>query len=267
MSCHAIIGRGNLGLDLQKVLEQRGETVHVLTRSEGFHWPHSLEDLKKLEPDYIWITAGGGSVESAQRDFGGTVATHTSMPLEIMRSFHDNVKIILFSSDYCANEEFPNDSFKRTTKPRSLYAMSKIWMEEGFEFLNRPNTCIIRVGSLYGKWYYQRSFPGKLVQRYPEPEKIVLPTNIVVPTLTAWVAEVVVKHVDFLMMSPTKKIYHCAPKGNISVLNFGRMILGAGYQFESRGIDPSRPEKSGLGCNFFEDAPNWEELWKSNWWV
>lgn len=267
MSCHAIIGKGNLGLDLAQEIVKRGDTAHIFTRSEGFHWPHSLEDLKKVNPDYIWITAGGGSVEQANKDFAGVVHTHSVMPIEIMKAFPTNVKIILFSSDYVANEEYPNDPFKRTSKPRSLYALSKIWMEEAFEFLNRDNACVIRVGSLYGKHFYQRSFPGKLASRFPEPDKIVLPTNVIVPTLTAWVAEVLVKQIDYLCMSPTKKIYHCAPKGNVSVINFGRMILGEGYRFESRGVDQSRPEKSGLGCNFFESAPQWDELWKSGWYL
>ena len=219
-----------------------------------------------MKPDYVWVTAGAGSVESVKENFELGVFTHVTMPLEIMRSAPNGTRIVLFSSDYVAHEDFPGDPTKRTSKPRSLYAMTKLWLEEGFDFLERPNSVVIRVGSLYGKHFYEKTFPGKLTQRYPEPDKIVLPTNVIVPTLTRWAAEVLLRHSEFMFYGPMKKVYHLAPRGQVNVLNFGRLILGEGYRFEAKGLDLNRPRLSQLGCSFGE-APDWLELWRSGWWV
>lgn len=266
MGVHLIIGKGNLGLDLQKKLSESGHESRILTRSEGWSWPESFESMQALNPECIWYCVGAGSVEVAIRDFNAVVSAHALIPIDMMRRFSKETKFVLFSSDYAASEDDPTNPQKRTHRPRSLYALSKIWMEEGFEFLNKPNACVVRVGSLYGKHISSRTLPGRLHEKFPEPCSLMLPTNTVVPTLTAWVADVLVKNYERLFFGPHRKTYHLAPQGGVSVLNWGKRILGSEYHIDPKGIDETRPERSNLGCSFGE-APHWEELWNSGWWV
>lgn len=267
MSNHAIIGRGNLGQDLYLKLTQAGHQVTVLTRSEGFDWDNQEQRQKLIDlaPECVWYCVGAGSVEFAETHFDETVKAHVLTPLSMIKALPNDTRFVLFSTDYVADEETPSRADLRTKKPRSLYALSKIWLEEAVEFAQKPNQlAIVRVGTLYGRHYPSKTFPGRVQEKFPQACEVMLPTNFVVPTLTSWIAEVLVKRYDALFIGPQKKVYHLAPSGGVSVLNWGKRILGADYKIHPRGLDTKRPEKSGLSCTFF-DPPNWEELWSSAW--
>lgn len=266
MSMHVIIGKGNVGLDLFHQIVKSGDKARILTRSDGFEWPESIPTLLSLQPDYVWVCAGAGSIGEAKRDFGNTIQTHVTMPIEICQKVPDQVKVILFSSDYAADEEQPDQPHLINEKPKSLYALSKVTMEKAFKILNRPNACVVRIGTVYGSHFVDRTFPGKLRHRFPVPCTVELPMNVVVPTPSFWIAEVLLKNLHKLFEKPGQ-IHHVAPKGKVTVHSWGKMILGDEYVIESRGWDQDRPLCSNLQCSLDHQAPEWRDLWATDWWA
>lgn len=259
---HIVIGKGNLGIDLKLALRAAGHKAVILTRSGGFEWPESYSHMVNLEPTHIWVTAGFGSVQECANNFSGALKTHTAMPLELARNLPIGIKLGLFSSDYVAHEEYLDQPRCYVEKPRSFYEMSKLWMEQGIENSGRPNTTVFRVCSLYGQHYPEKTFPGKLRAKFTTPTEISLPENEVVPTPTSWIAQTLVRHLDEAF-TKRPEIYHIAPSGSTTTLEWGMRILDDQYTYKSKGFDPLRPFKSSLGCSFGK-APDWSVLWEQN---
>lgn len=258
---HVVIGRGNLGLDLTEVLTESGHSVRLLSTSLGF-------DFKKLDAnffadtDYVWIAAGFGSVESTKKDFMGAVDTHVNMPIQIAKLLPELCRMICFSSDYAADEKNPWSPGGTDMNPKSLYAVTKVAMELALRALGRKHTFAVRIGSLYGKHFPSKTFPGRLLERYPNPTKLTLPMNRTTPTPTRWIAYVLSR--NLVKFVGDFRVFHCAPQGMVSVKEWGRIILGDAYTIETHGFDQSRPLCSNLQCSF-EDAPDWMELWRLHW--
>lgn len=264
MLTHVIVGKGNLGSDLFLEAKKLGHKAFILSRSAGFGWPESLKTILELQPTHVWVTAGAGSIDFVKSHFDEAVKTHVTMPIEILQQLPPQVNICLFSTDYAADESDPSNPDKITKNPKSLYALTKIWMEEAVKLLNRPNTSVVRVGSLYGAHYPDKTLPGRLRSRFPEPCEVHLPQNWIGPTPTTWIAQVLMRNTHKMFInSPT--IHHCGPSSGCSVMSFGSKILGEGYTFKSRGFDAERPGYSTLNCSL-EKAPTWEELWGTPWW-
>lgn len=260
---HVVVGKGNLGVDIGLAAKKAGHEVHIFTPSEGFEWPESAPAIRVLQPDYLWITAGFGSVEQCKLNPGRAFQTHLSLPLELMADAPETTKIGLFSSDYVAEDGHMDDANKITTKPRSIYALSKMTMELAVKILPRPYVSVFRVCSLYGNHYPLRTFPGKLIKRYKDPCEVFLPQNFITPTATSWIAETIISSLP-LLFSPAIPLFHnCASSGGTTVMNFGRKILGDKYEYNSRGMDWNRPAYSNIGCSFMQ-APTWEQMWEAN---
>lgn len=170
---HAIIGAGNLGLDLAEYLRSEGEQTRMISRSTGY-------DLMKQFPicsdeDVIWCCVGAGSVVNAKEDFRPFARLHIELPAYLLQNSRPDQKVVLFSSDYCE-------------QPRlSLYAESKLVMERIAEHFD--NSYVYRVSSLYGEKKPLLSFPGKIVQRILSGERLSFTTNEVAPTPTKWLAK------------------------------------------------------------------------------
>ena len=267
MAVHVIIGKGNLGLDLQDVLDTRKNTVHLWTRSEGFKWPEDVDKLRALKPDCVWITAGGGSVEHANTYAGlrEIIDTHVYLPMSISQGIEDSTRLVVFSSDYVVDEGCTQNPARQVRKPRSRYAYSKAWMEQGLTGFKRPWTSIVRVGSLYGMHYPERCLPGKIIMRNPTPTTLSLPCNFITPTPTDWIANKLVQHYDSGLFSKDGVlVHHCAPLGQVSVQGFGQRILGQGngYNVESKGWDDARPHYSNMGCSLGKPGSWWHDLWE-----
>jgi dTDP-4-dehydrorhamnose reductase len=260
MGKHVIIGRGNLGIDLAQALSEKGHEARILTRSDGFDW--RLDIPKLTQADFVWIAAGFGSVEQTKRDPQGAFDTHVLMPVGIASAARPETRVIAFSSDYAADEEAPWSPGSTNTKPRSIYAVTKISMELALRALGRKNTFSVRVCSLYGDSFPSHTFPGRILSRYPNPGIVPLPQNRTTPTPTKWVADVLSRHLE--SFDGEYRTYHCAPMGMISVAEWGRIVLGSGYQVDVTGLDPTRPLCSNLQCSF-EDAPDWLALWRLHW--
>lgn len=259
---HVIIGKGNLGIDLKLALNKHGHHAVILTRSGGFEWPESYPHLMELKPTHVWVTAGFGSIGECANDFAGALATHVAMPLDMARFLPDKCKLGFFSSDYVAHEDYPNQVACYAEKALTFYAMSKMWMERGLEWMDRPFTSVFRVCSLYGQHYPERTFPGKMRARFPEPCALSLPENEVTPTPTWWLAERLASNLDY-WFSPGMSFHHVAPSTNTTTMEWGSRILGPNYAITSAGIDPLRPAKSALGDSSGGKA-DWSVLWEQS---
>jgi dTDP-4-dehydrorhamnose reductase len=254
---HYIIGRGNLGLDLVQALTEAGHETCLLTSSGGWNWRSNKEQL--LDADFVWIAAGFGSVEHTNRDPLGAFDTHVVMPIEIAKGLRPETRLICFSSDYAADESAPWSPGSTSKNPRSVYAVTKISMELALRAIHRKNTFAVRIGSLYGSHLPQKTFPSRLLERYPNPCNVTLPMNRTTPTPTKWIADVMSRNLG--KFNGDFRVFHCAPQGMTPVWIWGQIILGGGYKVESHGFDQSRPLCSNLQCSF-EAAPDWLELWK-----
>lgn len=263
MGRHVIIGKGNLGLDLANTARSCGNEVYIFTPSENFKLPDSISEIKDLKPDYIWVTAGFGSVEQCKKEPNGAFDAHVGLPITIVRNFGGDVKIGLFSTDYAADENGMDNPNKINPKPKSVYAITKMCMESCVKMMNRPNVTVFRVASLYGSHFPERTFPGKLLAKFKEPCEVALPQNFITPTPTSWIAEIIMSSLS-LVFSPVGPMFHnCAATGGTTVMNFGRKILGDAFTYNSKGMDWERPAYSNMGCSFTQ-APNWEQLWEAN---
>lgn len=261
MGLHVIIGKGNLGCDLQIALDKAGHDARLLTPSEGFEWPEDEPHIHSLAPECIWIAAGFGSIDQCKNDPMGAIQTHTIMPMEIADAMPET-RLVVFSTDYVANESDPNAPSKSVLRPKSLYACSKLWMEQGLYMLNRPLTTIVRVGSLYGSHFPEKTFPGKLVKNHPKPCQVHLPQNWVVPTPTWWIAERLASQYHRLFNEKGPITHHVAPAGGCTILQWGRKVLGEDYNIASRGFDDLRPAYSKLGYSLGGHVETWDQLWE-----
>ncbi len=184
------------------------------------------------------------------------------MPVSIALLLPKDIRLVVFSSDYAADEGDPSATAKVNPRPRSLYACTKIWMEQALTTLKRPNTCVVRVGTLYGEHFQDRCFPGKLKANYPQPGEVLLPQNLVTPTPTRWAAKMMVDNMAKLFSEQGTLVHHLAPIGNVPVGMWGRKILGPGYNILSKGFDSNRPHFSNLGCSIAKPNATWEQLWE-----
>jgi dTDP-4-dehydrorhamnose reductase len=87
-----------------------------------------------------------------------------------------------------------------------------------------------------------------------------LPINLVCPTPTKWLAQTLVDNVD-KVFAESYPITHLSPAGNLTVADWGRLILGDS-KVKDGLLDPQRPAVSALGCPFLPDLPHCRELWK-----
>jgi len=246
-------------MDIKLAAEAAGDTVHMLTRSDK-SWPISARELLLIKPDYCWATAGHGSIEACAKDPQGAFETHVNLPLFLLKYCSPETKIGLFSTDYIADEHEQDDPNKITKKPGSIYALTKACMEQSVKMIDRPNVSVFRVSTLYGVHYPLKTFPGKLLSKYNTPGVVKLPQNHVTPTSTKWIAETIIGSTPILFSAVGPQFHNCAASNGTSVMNFGRKILGEGYQLESRGMDWDRPAYSQIGCSFTQ-APTWEQMW------
>lgn len=260
-----IIGNGNLGVDLKKELLAAGKEAVLLSTGDGFKWPDDLKKIREMNPKVIWITAGAGSVDQCATmvGFESALSTHVYLPVSMALAFPE-AKIVAFSSDYAADESDMHATGRSNPRPKSLYAASKVWMEQGFTFLSRPNTCVVRVCNLYGDTFPERCLPAKLKKRYPTPQEVPLPQNLICPTPTWWVAKMLIKNANKLFSEQGFLIHHLAPIGNCTVIQWARKILGAGYTFVPTGFDKQRPSFSHLGCSLAMPESTWEMLWEQH---
>ncbi len=257
-----VIGKGNLGKDLEKALIASGQEVTVVSLSDGF-------DYRTFQwyghpPRCIWVAAGIGSIKECEANPTKALETHAIMPLELYKRFPETF-FVFFSTDYCATEAGMWPTF------RSFYEITKHALERGFDAMNYANHnvlgthgCVVRVGSLYGRHFPDKCLPYKLLSSVIEKGYASCVTNKITPTPTDWLAETLVKNFHRL---PEEGFHNVAPQGNVSVIDFAKTFIDEDLIKETPITDQRRPYESKLVCKF-ERIPTWLELWtarKDDW--
>lgn len=273
---HLILGAGNLGKDLLLELNKiDGACPEILSQSRGVGFSDYcalFEEIRKRKPSVLWLAVGGGSVPEAK------IGTETHprarylneiLPSTLNIDVPPSCKVVYFSTDYVADEENPSDPTKHTSVIRSEYAKQKLAMEHWLLSQNKPNRAIVRVTSLYGIHKPEKTFPGKILKNFADKKgRLLFPQNKVTPTPTRWLASVLVNNFSKLFDEGKTSIHHCAPKGNISVKNWAKMVLEGIRETKEfvcsydsiAHVDLERPYSSNLGCSF-ADVHHFLELW------
>jgi dTDP-4-dehydrorhamnose reductase len=245
---HVILGKGQLGTALRNRLMKDGQQPWCVWKPrypEDYN-PAMFQDLKNAT---IWNCVGFGSVEDAKRDFQTSLRVNLELPQFLMKNLDESSRLVLFSSDYAVEAE------------RSEYAFIKSTMEALYNHMNLKGTkrmACLRVTSLYGPYRPLSCFPGKLLKNYPAPCELKLPNNHVVPTPVDWLADELVRNLGRYIGEIPWDV--CPGVGTVSLLDWGRMILGDEYTITAKGLDESRPKISHMDCTTNEES--WEDLWK-----
>lgn len=246
MSRHIVLGSGNLGLDLAEEIIRRGDTVEIISRSNGFNYPTTLPTARLCSASYVWCTVGAGSVEAAKQDFTRQIDLHLRLPVELAQKLPEDVTLICFSSDYVS--EIAMD-------PRSLYAHGKRFMEIALDQTRRKKLRVYRVGSLYGVHKPWETFPGKIYASHLKGQ-VRVNRNPCRPTPTAWLAKELLEDLNNRQHPWTIQM---APGVVTDHYEWSKAIL-PGEILEESKPDHERPlrlEEVGYGDN----RPTWDRLW------
>ena len=252
---HAILGNGNLGNALAKELTAKNIECRVFSYSSSWKYPASgVKDICKYNPTHVWCTVGAGSVDQAKQNYIPFIDLHIKLPMELIQNLKEDVVLHFFSTEYCS------------TKPQSLYALSKTCMEESVRMTGRPNTYIYRIGSLYGTHKPKTCFPYKLKANAGDKSllaDISLPSNCVSPTPVDWLAETLLEMLEKYKHKTLNPI-RVHPNGCCTVKEWGELILGR--EVIAGDKDPLRPLEC-VHMNQGSGIPTWLELWdeRKNW--
>lgn len=261
---HLILGAGNLGKDIKLELDTtKGEEAVLVSGSTGSDLgvQQVVRDvIEHHESEVVWYCVGGGSVAEAKYDPENSWRFNLNIPMFINEFLPVNRKLILFSTDYVADENKPHSTFTRG-KLRSNYAQQKAMMEEQIVASTYPGRSVIRVGSLYGHHKPLKTFPGKILKNFGfNEDRISLPSNIVVPTPTRWIAAMLVRHFEELFHNSKfcPAIEHLAPSGGVTVKDWAKIVLRGlrpqdAFLNGKDYFDEERPLFSSLGCSFLKE--------------
>lgn len=262
MALHVVIGKGKLGVALTESLTRKGEEVRMFSQSTGFSYPNpvGIKPVLELNPDYVWCCVGAGSVNECAQNYNRAMLLHVCLPTDLLRLCVPKTKVVLFSTDYVADEMEPWNPKAFNPNLKSLYALSKFTMEQHFNWMARKNATCVRVGNLYSSRYFpEKSFPMKAIQNSAGKVAVHFPENEVTPTPVEWLAQYLCDHLkELFAFGPM--IHHVAPDHSISVLNWARSFIPQKIELLSSGIDPNRPHYSALGCSLGK-VPTWSDLW------
>jgi dTDP-4-dehydrorhamnose reductase len=262
---HLVIGAGNLGIDLFNQLKKNGLNVSTCSRSTGWNIQHlrQRDDFLQYAKtfDVVWYCVGFGSIKEAMEDAYGAHQIHLEIPAQLIAVCP---YVVFFSSDYVADERFPKSNDVHASKMRSHYAHLKWRMECAVN--QSENATAIRVGSLYGSHKPMSTFPGKLLKNMQEKTLVKLPLNLVTPTSTSWLSEILVQNFDRLYRNPEgQHIHHAAPHGFVTVREWGSMILGQPMNNDDTFFDYERPLLSCLDTSFASHQTHWLQRWSEEW--
>lgn len=272
MKKHLIIGGGNLGLDLAAEIRRQGEHAELLTRANGFDIrkvPQLVRQVNRPDVDVLWYCVGFGTVAEAKAAETTDIAefVHYTVPTILAKFAASHVRLVVFSSDHAADEAHADRTARHNPTPRSHYAALKVKMERTLRYFDRPQTAIVRIGSLYGVHKPQETFPGKVLRSFAGSDMIIsLPENLVTPTSTMWLAWLLITHQDSLFSDMGATLHHAAPDGNVSVRDWAIMILegvrGLSAFDQAQLFDDERPHYSALSCSIGVQRWHWHDVWK-----
>jgi hypothetical protein len=248
---HVVVGGGNLGCDITKYgMSNNLGDFKLLTTSNDFKYPTSIEPILDEFPDHVWVAVGAGSVEGAKKNFAPYADLHIRLVMELAQKLPKSTWLHTFSTNYVNHQ--------------SLYALSKKAMEDLLQVLDRLKTRTYQVQSLYGWHKPLKTFPFKIIKNYPHPGKITLPANMVTPTPTPWLAKVLLENLEIITENPKYQKHCLTPVGSVTTYAWAQLVLGDNYEVLPGEIDPERP-KGGHGRFTLFPVETWQTLWDQYW--
>lgn len=267
---HVIVGAGNLGLDIRAEIERQGAGFGaIFSRSNGLD-VRDGEAVARLvehaEFNTLWYCVGAGGVGGARDSPELAEELLVTAPIKILRSAPKHARLVFFTSDHCAAEEFPDTPPMATTRPRSEYARLQLRLEKAVISSGRPNVTVVRMSALYGYHKPLATLPGKILSRFGFRDVAIrLPLNLVTPTPTLWAAARMIQCQEKLFDARGPVFHHVAPAGNVSVRDWATFILKglrpATAFLRSKEFDETAPQFSELGCSLTRPTPHWYDVW------
>lgn len=268
-SRHAIIGGGNLGLDLHREISHKaGGLAAVYSKGLNGFDARDLGEMRRVLAgghfSNVWYCVGRSSTDS-------TVDDELKIVNTLLDAVDDETRVTVFSCDSAAHELAMSDPSRQVETPRSDVARIKVAVEQSIQDRDRAHTTIVRVSALYGTSYRLRCFPGRLLADFGSASdpRVALPCNLVTPTSTLWLAGLLVDRLDEIHSQWGAKTIHVAPRGNVTVRDWGIMILDGlrshqDIDRQGSNFDSSRPVVTNLGCSLpgGRRAPHWHDVWR-----
>lgn len=268
---HMVIGAGNLGLDIFSHLQAMGEIAGIFTLSTGYDVTNLEELARSIAVGYfdvIWYCVGHGGVEMTKQNPGLARMINITVPSVILKAAPEECGVILFSSDHVADPAQPHMPYLRRETPLSEFGRLKLDMERMAMGSGRAYTAIVRVGSLYGTYKPSTTFPGRMIERFgfDYERTIRIPSNLVTPTPTMWVAAMLYQNLAMLL-GPRPQTHHCAPVGSLALWDWATFILEGLRDhrdfYHNEYFDSEIPLDSSLGCSFVKTNWHWHDLWET----
>lgn len=262
---HLILGNGNLGRDLFIKAAHSGDaSLMSLSRGNDAFSSSFIQDVKNHHAQAVWYCIGAGEVAEAKREPARAEFLIRDLPILLRHSLHQEIALIVFSSDHAADEERPDDYTSDNPSPRSDYCRFQLGLERRLLELNRTRTAIIRVSTLYGLHKPLRTLPGSMLlhSNVPGEWPMEFPQNWVTPTPTRWLAHMLLENYSAFVSRNGTTRHHLAPTGNISIIDLAKLILPNEAIDKSEWYDSERPVFSNLDCSFGVENWHWFELWR-----
>lgn len=220
-----IIGRGNLGRDLERAFRLRGGSSSVsLLPYNGGQNILNFNLYSEPAPDIVFLCNGGFSVEPSEQDPSSALFHLLHVPVHLRQILPAGTTLVCFSSNYAEDPSL------------SLYArlqrQKEILLNQMAEQDQWGRTFVFRVANLYGNYLPLRGFPGKLVRRIMLGETIErMATNDMKPTHTRWLAECIAHHHEELLCHYEDSIFDpCSalyPSGETEPWSFANHVARA----------------------------------------
>lgn len=246
-----IIGNGNLGNSLYKVLSKIGET-HLISKSNGFNI-FRADCIRHLSffgesRDIYYCVGSRGYSDEEEIEY-----IHHRFPFEIMTSFKANDNLFCFNDNSTAHSHF----FRSSEKSEENIQNTKQLYQVNLENLARisKNVNIIRTSDLYDEFKKQDTLIHKYNKMLKKDGFIIAPENYITPNHTHWLAHMIKRYRDKIINSKDK-IHNISCLGHVREYDFPKFFLSEKKceKILNFGIDESKPIFKPIGCTLFKPS-------------
>jgi dTDP-4-dehydrorhamnose reductase len=272
MSEILIFGGGQVSQGLQRALHGTDHAVHVVTsdtmdyEDSGMLWDY----MEKIQPHFVINTVAFTDVAGAEKRSNQIKCTNLNTLLPIILQSHCRhlgAEFIHFSTNFVfdGRAKVPYTE-KDETHPLQFYGKTK----EGADIL--LNTCkrrkvkIFRLACVYSN--HGKSFVSQIEDRMTDEYALdVVNDQIMTPTHSDWIGEIVVKCLD----TPAYGLYNLVPDGYCSYADFARKIVDGRCQINPissfhYAAAVQRPlygvlDNSKIKATFGLEFPTWERVY------
>ena len=224
--------------------------------------------IRLLNPECVWVTAGGFSVAQAEDETlrGEVSKSLFELPVGLALDLDKSVRLGVFSTRLTPLMRPLHSAPCATPKNRNRY------MPCSRSRWNRPcSPCSDRTPPSSESGAYTAdifpiglSAPGKALTNGTRARQRFGSQPVGArKRQTWWIAEQLVQHyTNLYQIGP--RIHHIAPSRGCSLIEWARVILGPDVKIVGKGLDPKRPAHSSLGMSFNSVVPPWMELWREH---